>query len=324
MQEHKSFSEKVAEISQNNEMQFSITGRELFNALGFERRTRGNCNVVDNYLETNDLMVEPHYNDVWIDNTIILKHKPKAKTRLSCDPILKVRILQEASRVPVFVNNDDSLEAATTLMRLHDYSQLPVTTNKQKGLCGYISWKTIGVAQANGVNTGIVKDYKQPVKRILKPDTPMLDAVRYVYENEFALVEDNAKSICGIITTTDISNQFLTLTEPFLLMEEIEGQIRLLLNDKILLEEIKKCCIEPGRNVDSIDDLTFGEYVRLFQNDANWKKIGLPVEKKIFLRELDNVRNVRNDIMHFEPDGISPEQHKTLVSMSNLLKSLMR
>lgn len=38
---------------------------------------------------------------------------------------------------------------------------------------------------------------------------PMLDAVRYVYENEFALVEDNTKSICGIITTTDISNQFL-------------------------------------------------------------------------------------------------------------------
>lgn len=80
-------------------------------------------------------MVEPHYNDVWIDNPITLKHKPKAKTRLSCDPILKVRILQEASKVPVFVNNDASLKTAITLMRLHDFSQLPVTTNKR----GYVA-----------------------------------------------------------------------------------------------------------------------------------------------------------------------------------------
>lgn len=105
-------------------------------------------------------------------------------------------------------------------------------------------------------------------------------------------------------------------------MEEIEGQIRLLLNDKFLLEDIKKCCIEPDRSVDSIDDLTFGEYVRLLQDEANWKKVGLPVDKIIFLKALDNVRTVRNDIMHFEPDGISKEQHKILVSMSNLLKSL--
>lgn len=320
---NRSFSEKVSDIANNNDLEYDITPRELFNALGYERRTRGNCCLVDQFLEERDLMVAPHYNDVWVDNIITLKHKPKAKTRLTQDPIMRVQILEGATCTPLFVSNDAPLSTAITLMRLHDYSQLPVTTNGQRGLCGYISWQTIGIAQANGVNTGVVKDYKQPIERVLKLDTPLLDSVRYVYQNEFALVEDNERKICGILTTSDISKQFLTLTEPFLLMEEIEGQIRFLMNDKFLLEDIKKCCNEQERKVESIDDLTFGEYIRLLQIEENWAKFNIPVDKVIFLKALDEVRMIRNDIMHFEPDGISEEQHSCLVKVSKLLKSMM-
>lgn len=320
---NKSFSEKVVEITNNNDLKYSITPRELFNSLGYERRTRGNCCLVDKFLKERNLTVVPHYNDVWIDSSITLKHKPKAKTRLSQDPIIKVRILEEATRTPVFVPNDAQLTTAITLMRLHDYSQLPVTTNGQRGLCGYISWQTIGIAQANGISTGIVKDYTQSVERVLKLNTPLLDAVRYVYKKEFALVEDESRGICGILTTSDISKQFLTLTEPFLLMEEIEGQIRLLLNDKFLLEDIKRCCYEQERKVESIDDLTFGEYIRLLQIKENWAKLNISIDKTIFLKALDDVRMIRNDIMHFEPDGISETQHSCLLKFSKLLKSLM-
>lgn len=320
---NKNFLEKVSDITSDNDLKYSITPRELFNALGCERRTRGNCCIVDDFLEKRDLIVEPHYNDVWIDSEITLKHKPKAKTRLSQDPIMRVRILEEATRVPVFVQNDAPLTTAITLMRLHDFSQLPVTTNGQRGLCGFISWQTIGIAQNNGVNTGIVRDYKQPIERVLKLETPLLDAVRYVYKKDFALVENNERKICGILTTSDISKQFLTLTEPFLLLEEIEGQIRVLLNDKFLLEDIKRCCNEHGRKIESIDDLTFGEYIRLLQIEENWINFNLPIDKTIFLKALDDVRMIRNDIMHFEPDGLSEEQHKCLEKVSKLLKSMI-
>ena len=33
-------------------------------------------------------MVSPHYNDVWIDDTVKLEHKPIAKTEIPVDPIL--------------------------------------------------------------------------------------------------------------------------------------------------------------------------------------------------------------------------------------------
>lgn len=315
-------SEKIKDIVNNNDIQHTITGRELLNHLGFERRTCGVCAEVDRFLEDHELMVEPHYNDVWIDAEIVLKHKPKAKTRLTQDPILRVRILEQASKSPVFIANDAPLQEAITLMRLHDYSQFPVTTKRKRGLCGYISWNTIGIAQANGANTGIVKDYKNPIERTLKLDTPLLEAVKYVYQKEFAIVEDETKQICGILTTTDISRQFLVLTEPFLLLEEIEGQIRRLMDNVFLLENIKQICNEANREVNSIDDLTFGEYIRLLQSDENWKRLGINLDKSIFLKALDKVREVRNDIMHFEPDGISKEQYSILQSVANLLKTL--
>ena len=315
-------SEKINDIVNNNESQHAITGRELLNYFGYERRTSGVCAEVDQFLEDHELMVEPHYNDVWIDTEIVLKHKPKAKTRLSQDPILRVKILEEATKVPVFITNGDPLQKAITLMRLHDYSQLPVTSNGIRGLCGYISWQTIGVAQANGVDTNIVKDYKSPIERTLKLDTPLLEAVKYVYQKEFAVVEDDKKQVCGILTTTDISKQFLVLTEPFLLLEEIEGQIRRLMDNVFLLEDIKQICNEPNREVSCIDDLTFGEYIRLLQDDEKWGRLGIKLDKSIFLNALDKVREVRNDIMHFEPDGISKEQYTTLQSVAKLLKTL--
>lgn len=309
---------------ENNDVVFNITGRELLNHLGFERRTSGVCHEVDMFLDRNELMVEPHYNDVWIDSNIKLRHKPKAKTRLVQDPVLRVKILKEATKTPIYVNNDASLQRAISLMRFYDYSQLPVTKNGLRGLCGYISWQTIGVAQANGVNTNIVKDYIKPVEITLRLDTPLLDAVNYVYRNEFAIVEDNTKQICGILTTTDISRQFMVLTEPFLLLEEIEGQMRRLMDGVFLLEDIKRLCKEPTREVNGIDDLTFGEYIVFLQSDDNWNRLNINLDKNIFLKEMEEVRLIRNDVMHFEPDGLSQEQYDTLNRVSKLLGTIVK
>ena len=59
--------------------EFNITPRFLFKQRGYERRTLHNCSAIDKYLEENLLEVVPHYNDVWIDHTITLKHKDIAK-----------------------------------------------------------------------------------------------------------------------------------------------------------------------------------------------------------------------------------------------------
>lgn len=317
-----SFSEKVKDLARHHNNHYTITGRELFNSFGFERRSCRNCAIVDDFLENNNLMVVPHYNDVWIDTPIELKHKPTAKTKISQDPIKRVRTLEVAHKMPIYVANSASLTEAITLMIMNDYSQLLVTNNGAKGLCGYISWKTIGIAINNGVTTNMVKDYKCDKCYTISFDTPLIDAIKIINQHDFVVVEEH-NNVCGIITTADISCQYLTITEPFVRLEEIENQIRCLLDDKFLLEEIKSVCQEEGREVQGIDDLTFGEYIALMQKDELWFKLGINIDKKIFLSWLNEVREIRNDVMHFSPDGISQDQRKVLMCMAELLKTII-
>ena len=309
----------IKEIQSGEKEQVQITPRVLFNDLGCERRTINNCNYVDSILEENELEIEPHYNDVWIDVEITLRQKKKAKRKICKDPIKKLKVLEAAVKEPTIINNDATLNEAITLMMLHKYSQLPVTTGGVRNLVGYISWETIGNAIVNGVSTGIVKDYTSKDVKTLTLDTPLLQAIKLVYDHEFIIVLKD-KAICGIVTMADISSQFLASTEPFLCLEQIENQIRQIFDGKFLLEEIKKISAEPDRKIESLDDLTFGEYIRLIEDPKNWESLNIKsVDRALFVKYLDKIRLIRNDIMHFEPAGITKEQQNDLKKMTDYL-----
>lgn len=83
--------ETIVEQIKADKQPRKITPRLLFNAFGYVRRTPGNCEVVDNFLNNNSLMVTPRYNEVWIDKEISLEHKPFAKTVIPIDPIRRIK-----------------------------------------------------------------------------------------------------------------------------------------------------------------------------------------------------------------------------------------
>lgn len=315
----------LVELIKKDKKDREITPRQLFNSLNFERRTPGNCHWVDQYLKTNNLEVVPHYSEVWIDNKILLKHKVVATSSAKINPVKKLAVLEAATRIPQVVKRDDKLNIATTVMQLHNYSQLPVISNSMRDLCGYISWETIGTAITNGVRSDSVRDYINPIVKTLSLETPILKAIHTVYKHEFVIVVDKSKEIKGIVTTTDISSQFLTITEPFLLLEQIENHIRLLLTDKFLLEEIHSAIGEEvdGLKINSIDDLTFGQYLRFIEDSSNWNKLEINCDKTMFIKHLHEVREVRNDIMHFEPAGITNEQYCLLRKVSDYLNKII-
>ncbi|MCZ8297529.1 MAG: CBS domain-containing protein [Flavobacterium sp.] len=277
-------------------------------------------------MNKNNLETEPYYVNAWIDGEIILKHKAKAKSKLEKDPILKISILPSANKPPITINRDAKISDAVTLMMMHNFSQLPVMSNP-KSVAGFISWETIGIGTTNGLTSTDVRDYLKDRVVILDLDTPLLDAIKTVIKEEIVLVQKKDKSLSGIVTITDISSQFFTLTEPFLLLEKIENLIRLLLDEKFLVEEIKELCKEDSQNkenIEFIDDLTFGQYIRLIEKEENWIKLNLKIERVPFIKQLNKIREIRNDIMHFDPEGISQEQRDDLINMSNFLTELIK
>jgi predicted transcriptional regulator len=316
------FLEIVKEIKENDK-EFEITPRELLNYFYCEKRTSGNVWFVNRFLDENQLETEPNYVNGWIDGTVILKHKKKATTKNGIDPIQRIKLLPSSNNEPISIPRDAKLKEAITLMMLNNYSQLPVM-NGSRNVIGYVGWDTIGCALSNGINSEDVKDYLKTEITILNYDTPILEAISVVIEKEFVLVSKNDKTISGIVTIADISNQFLLVTEPFLLLEQIENHIRQLLDKKFLIEELKTFCQNNEKDIEFIDDLSFGDYIFILSNPDNWDKLNLKIERSYFIKHLDKIRIIRNDIMHFDPEGITKEQKNDLNKMAKFLMELKK
>ena len=66
----------------------------------------------------------------------------------------------------------------------------------------------------------------------------------------------------------------------------------------------------------------FGEYVRLMDNPSNWEEMKLNIDRATFVKRLEEVRRIRNDVMHFHPDGISESDFQTLRQTSAFFENL--
>lgn len=318
--------EKIAAIQADNNRTEIVTPRELINHYGYQRRSWGICQHIVEQLQKQELELSSDPYSEWIEAHIELRHKAVATTKVDDDAIRRVKSMEAANHKPTYVDRNDSIEHAITLMMQNDYSQLPVVSGGERTLIGYISWKTIGLANWKGVKGDTVEAFMSDQITSIRRTTSLLRAIHIVAEKEFVVVLNEDKTMNGIITTADIASEFFSITqaEAFLLLEQIELQIRKLINrGGILLEELQKVCAEEGREVNCIDDLTFGEYIRVIDDSKNWKKIGIKSEKGAFIAFLNQIREIRNDVMHFEPDGIKKEKIEDLRNMARYLSELM-
>ena len=163
----------------------------------------------------------------------------------------------------------------------------------------------------------------EPNYQLISYDTSLFKALPMIIEHDYVLVENSFKEICGIVTASDLSLQFKQLTEPFLLVAEIENYIRQILK-KLSKEELANAKDERDtcRIIESVADLTFGEYLRLFQNPNYWNKLSLSIDRGTFCDHLEKIKNVRNNIMHFDPDGLDENSIDTLRTFVRLLQTL--
>jgi len=301
----------------------------------YEKRTSGNVWRINEYLEQEKLIVEPNYQNGWIDEEIELKQKEKARIKNgngdcvnkteTFDPISRLSLMKAASRTPTSVTRDSLLEKAYLLMWKNEFSQLPIMNNDREVL-GIITWQSIAKGLITNKNSKSVRDFITDEFIVLDENTPIFDAIKEVIRVGVVFVKDKEKKIKGPITPSDLNEQFIEQIEPYILLEQIENYIRLILHNKIILEELQKLLRinEEDRIISSLSDLTFGEYIRVMQNSDMWELLALPFDKADFENDLESVRKIRNGVMHFHPDGISDNELKTLRKMSKFLMDFMK
>ncbi len=301
--------------------------RRLLSWFGYERRGRFAVTLIRRKLERFGLHTTPDFEYCYIESSISISslHPGDAEsTQEMDDPTVRVGILEAANREPTSVTPHEDLNVATTKMQINDFSQLPVMEGK-RSLKGIISWESIGLRIAMGKNCRLVKDCMDVAEEI-GIDAPLLDAAEGIAKNGYVLVKGTNGAITGIVTASDLASQFLDLAGPFLAIAEIERHLRMMIRGKFTDEEVRDALGDVSDDPGAVgpDDLTFGNYRRLLENPQHWSRLELNVAREVFIERLESVRLIRNDIMHFDPDGPAPGAKKTLSDFAKFFRDLAR
>lgn len=294
-----------------------------FNA---ERRGYRVVRQIRNALRRHGLTTKPDFEWAYVDGFISFEKVAATDGDVisddsALDPTYRIGLLPSANKKPVCVAPNASLQEIVTQMMVNSYSQLPVMTSS-RDLKGAVSWKTIGSRLALNKKCATAQDCMEEAK-VVKIDDPLFSAISTIAVNDYVLVQALDRTICGIVTASDLNDQFLTLAEPFLLVGEIENSIRRLLHGKFTLKDLEGAKA-PGddRKIETPADLTFGEYIRLIESEDGWKKLNIAVDRVIFITNLGKVKDIRNDVMHFDPDGLDHDDLTFLREFAEFLKKL--
>ena len=315
-----------------------MTTRQFLNYY-FNSQRRGKHVVagIRNWMDSHNIRTNPDFEGAFIDGEISVETEVSVTGSATVsadaqqdeipgvgashdwqDATIRIRVLPAANRTPESVSPNDPINRATYLMLQRDFSQLPVMEGNYT-VKGVISWRSIGSTLALGGSCPRVSDCMEEAREI-SIDTPLMEAMRDITVHGYVLVKEN-NAVKGIVTATDVGNQFVQLAGPFLTIGEIEGHLRYLVNERFGIEDINRAL---DANIAGVADMDFGDYCRLLENPSHWGNLNLNIDRQEFIRDLNAVREIRNDVMHFDPEGLSPEQTEALERTARFFRTLLR
>lgn len=216
------------------------------------------------------------------------------------DRVVRVFTIGAASRGVLAVKPTDTIEQARTLMALNDFSQLAVGSTP-RSIDGAISWESIGRAELCGPIMS-VREAIDPAEKVELTDN-LLPLLSRIADAGFVLVTARDRTLSGIITASDVTIEFGALAEPFFLIGELENRLRRVVANAFSNEELTTVLDPEGENeIETVDDLSFAQLVRVIQPEGNWARLEWPLDRRIFLQEMDEVRQMRNSLVHFRGD----------------------
>jgi hypothetical protein len=209
---------------------------------------------------------------------------------------------------------------AYTKMRLYDYSQLPVMHSEHRGLKAAVTWKSIAEA---------VLTYSEPtLTHASVAHTPvsfaedLLKVVPRIAEHDFVFVNNDHNETTGIVTASDVNKLFAERTGVFLLIGEVDQRLRDALRRAFTEDEILEACNRTRPTpLKLVQKLDMGDYHQLLSATGMWEKMGWKLDRPTFTRTLDDIRELRNDVMHFNPDPIDPARSATLRGLVDILRN---
>jgi restriction system protein len=313
----------------------SMTVRELLDCWNYRRRTARIVEEITDELAELGLLAVPSIAEGWIGSRVDIVPMPgqsgdtsesstttdesvdaaeaNAEAVISGSVQYSVSTMDTASCVVMSARPEDPLSDVVTDMALKDFSQVAVVDEKDR-LIGAISWESVALAWTSGSPT-VVGDAMRSAPSAA-PEEGLLHQTEVIYHHGFVFVRDNAGGVQGIITSADLSRRFGNDHRPIVLLDEIERRLGTRIMSHCTHDELKAA----GVHIKPFG-ATLGNYVTALQKEVLWNKLewhGLG--RAQFHETMNQVREIRNQLMHFSPDPITSEEIDLLEKTARFLR----
>lgn len=229
------------------------------------------------------------------------------------DVRLKVGNLSPLSGI-ASVGPNSSIEEAITTMLLNDFSQLAVLSGPRNPR-GAVTWRSIAQAIHQKSDASIA-DALEPQVEVVPYERDLFEVLPALRQRGFVFVQNESKEIAGIVTTADVARHYGDMATPFFQLGELDQTLRWILSRAFDIQTVRQLCNKPA--ITSFDRLSIGDYQHVLENKDAWKTLGWPLDRAAFISRLEEIRLIRNKVMHFHPDPV-PEDAVDKLRMFNSL-----
>jgi CBS domain-containing protein len=328
-----------------------VTVRRL---LALFDETRRSPSVIDRIARTmrdHAISCTPNFVDAWIDETVALRlpatdviredvtrpqrieapspefeiaRVPEPNPQVSSgssapfvDAANRVGAIAAAHRPLVSLSPDDPIIEAVSIMQLRGVGMVSVTERGDRKLLGIVTWRSIAVALLDRTSP-MLRQCLEPAREC-PMDADLFEVARMVRADGPVFVRGAAGVLCGPVTQEDLVAEFGPRLEPFLLAGEVELALRSLVQERFP-EEARSTC--DARGTLAQRGLTLGECQRILQDPRCFEGAGIPFSRRQFDARLEDVRLLRNDLMHF--NGGEPIDPQRVDELRHFVRALRR
>ena len=214
------------------------------------------------------------------------------------------------------VSPSASIGEAVTKLLINDFSQLAVLAGKHN-LRGAVTWQSIAQARL-GNPDAVLADAIVPAHDV-SYRSDLLTVLDDLRRRGFLFVRNESNAVAGIITAADVAGRYGVMANPFILIGDLDRLLRRAIR-KIPIAEVVAVCGRAGARLESHDDMSMGDYQRVLENPSLWARIGLPFDRVTFVDRIDEIREARNKVMHFNPDPLPANIVGHLSTVNDLLR----
>ena len=216
------------------------------------------------------------------------------------------------------VSPNSTFEQAITKMLISDYSQLAVMSG-ERSLRGAVTWRSIAKVRHRNSDAQFSSAIVPATEVSYQED--LVDVLPRLVTDEFVFVRGPKGNISGVVTASDVIQAYGEMTSPFFTIGEIDQTLRWILETYVDLEMVLSLCDADGRRrIQSFSNLAMGDYQRILENPEAWSKLDWPLDRRVFSERLEEIRAIRNNIMHFNGDPLPSDVLGMLKNFLSLLR----